>query len=90
MLSPEHKDALEDLDLVNSRLQAQMDGRQEEMDGASGDMADRLFQESNRYFESDPDKAMRILKEVLKLDPQHAEASKDLGILLESRARIER
>ena len=47
--------------------------------------AGELFLESNQSFESDPQKSIDLLKEVLKLDPTHKEARKDLGILLKSR-----
>lgn len=38
----------------------------------------RLFLLSNQYFETDPKRCLKILQEVLKLDPEHAEAQKDL------------
>lgn len=43
--------------------------------------AGELFLMSNKFFESNPQKCMEILKEVLILDPEHEEARKDLEVL---------
>ena len=43
--------------------------------------ANDLFLESTRYFEKNPKKAIRLLKEALEHDPAHEEARKDLNIL---------
>lgn len=43
--------------------------------------AGELFLMSNKYFDSNPQKCMEILKEVLLLDPEHEEARKDLEVL---------
>ena len=43
--------------------------------------AHHLFILSNRYFSSDPQRCMLLLKQVLKLHPGHSEALKDLVVL---------
>ena len=43
--------------------------------------AHHLFILSNRYFSSDPQRCMLLLEQVLKLDPDHSEALKDLVVL---------
>jgi|GEM_PF-1205147 len=43
--------------------------------------AGELFLMSNKFFETNPQKCIEILKEVLLLDPEHEEARKDLEFL---------
>ena len=43
--------------------------------------AHHLFILSNRYFHTDPKHCMNLLKQVLKLKPNHSEAQKDLIVL---------
>ena len=87
-LRPNHKDALEDLGLVESRLKAGLtDDKANKDDLAASEEANHLFEKSNQYFQSEPLEAMRLLREALKIDPQHKEALKDLEILVQDQSR---
>ena len=45
--------------------------------------AHHLFILSNRYFDTNPRHCINLLQQVLKLDPNHFEAKKDLNVLKE-------
>lgn len=72
-LDPEHSDANRDYQEVTRIL--------EEAKLKSGSKAQALFLESTKYFESDPGRAIQLLEEALKEDPEHKEALEDLKIL---------
>lgn len=79
-IKPDHKDALVDLQILqNIDSNANTEGLTSEK--SSSNLAQTKFRESTEFFDKDPIKAIILLKQVLKLNPDHQEAHQDLQIL---------
>ena len=75
-LDPNHPEARKDLEILNSVPvpdPAVLEAKSIE--------ADALFNQSTKYFVSDPLKASELLKKVLTLNPTHTQALEDLKVI---------
>lgn len=80
-IDPKHTEALKDLEIIRKSKPAVKEDPKVRKHNAN-----KLFLQSIEFFESDPNKAVEILTEVLELDPQHTAAKEDLAL---AKSRIE-
>ncbi len=76
-LVPGHKEAQSDLQILSQRLQV----RSNRTRSPEEIQADRVFQKGISLFATDPEKSARLMREALRLFPDHKDAREDLKIL---------
>jgi hypothetical protein len=79
-LDPQNKDIQNDLSVLKN-------GRSK---GSADSEADFYFNQSNKYFDSEPERAWVLLKSALDISPDHEQALSDLDVLEQAHPGIEK
>lgn len=81
-IEPNHKDAKLDLEILNRQLNFAQSNKTSAVE-TSNESINLLFKKSSELFHEDPIQTIILLKEVLRMDPNHSEAQKDLLLIKE-------